>query len=79
MYVWRSIFQRIYSGIKWYKKKWKEFVQLKDINQKYYCSSYYDVNVNKYGVKYGTSLRLWENKGWINKIVPYGCFRWYLR
>ena len=58
---------------------WKEFVQLKDINQKYYYSSYYDVNVNKYGVKYGTSLRLWENKGWINKIVPCGCFRWYLR
>ena len=55
MCVWRNIFQRIYSGIKWYKKTWKEFLQLKNINQKYYCTSYYDVNVNKYGVKYGTS------------------------
>ena len=38
---------------------------------------YYDVN--KYGVKYGTSLRFWENKGWINKIDPYGWFQWYFR
>ena len=32
----------IYSGIngKWYKKLWKEFDQLKDIDQKYYCSDY---------------------------------------
>ena len=35
------------------------------------------MNVNKYGVKCGTSLRFWENKGWINKIDPYVCFQWY--
>ena len=40
---------------------------------------YYDVNVNKYGVKCGTSLTFWENKGWINKIDPYGWFQWYFR
>ena len=38
-----------------------------------------DVNVNKYGVKCGTSLRLWENKGSINEIDPYGWFQWYFR
>ena len=32
--------------------------------------------MNKYGVKCGTSLRFWENKGWIN---PYGWFQWYFR
>ena len=37
------------------------------------------MNVNKYGVKYGTSLRFWENKGWINEIDPYGWFQWYFR
>ena len=37
------------------------------------------MNVNKYGVKCGTSLRFWENKGWINKIDPYGLFQWYFR
>ena len=25
----------------------------------------------------GTSLRFWENKGWINKQDPYGWFQWY--
>ena len=37
------------------------------------------MNVNKYGVKCGTSLRLWDNKGWIDKIDPYGWFQWYFR
>ena len=53
---------------------WKEFDKLKNIDPKYYCSNYYDVGVNKYGVKCGTSLRFWENKGWINPIDPYDCF-----
>ena len=35
--------------------------------------------MNKYGVKCGKSLRFWENKGWINKIDPYGWFQWYFR
>ena len=71
----------IYSGIngKWYRKSWKELDQLKDIDKEYYCSNYYDVIVNKYGVKRGTSLRFWENKGWINEIDPYGWFQWYFR
>ena len=60
----RMYFRDIYSGVsrKWYKKSWKEFDHLKDIDQKYYCSIYYDVSVNKYGVKCRTSLRFWENK-----------------
>ena len=47
-----SSFTDIYSGIngKWYIKSWKEFDELKNINKKCYCSNYYDVNVNKYGV-----------------------------
>ena len=49
----------IYSGINemWYKNLWKEFDQWKNIDQKYYFSYYYDVNVNKYGGKYRTSPR----------------------
>ena len=27
----------------------------------------------------GTSLRFWENKGWINEIYPYGWFQWYFK
>ena len=52
-------FRDIYPGVnyKWYRKSWKEFDELKNINQKYYCSNYYVVSVNKYGVKFGKSLR----------------------
>ena len=55
-----TYFKDSYSGIneKWYKNSWKEFVHLKNI----YASDYYDVNVNKYGVKCGTSLRFWKLK-----------------
>ena len=71
----------IYSSVngQWDKKTWKEFNQLKDIDQKYYCPDYYDVSVNKYVIKCGTSLGFWENKGCINEIDPYGWFQWYFR
>ena len=59
-----TYFRDIYCGInvKWYRKSWKGFDELKNIDQKYYCSNYFDVSVNKYGVKCGTSLRFWENR-----------------
>ena len=76
-----TYFRDIYTGVnkKWYKNSWKEFDQLKNIDKKYYCSDYYDFNVNKYGVKFGTLLRFGENMGWINEIDPYGWFQWYFR
>ena len=76
-----TYFRDIYSGIngRWYRKSWKEFDELKNIDPKYYCSTYYDASANKYGVKCGTSLRLWENKGWINPIDLYGWFHRYFR
>ena len=72
-----TYFRDIYSGIneKSNKNSRKEFVQLKNIDAKFYASDDYDVSVNKYCVKCGTSLRFWENKGWINKIDPYGWFQ----
>ena len=73
-----TYFRDIYSGIngKWYKKSQKEFGQLKSVDQKYYCSDYYDINFNKYDVKCATSLRFCENKGWINEIYLDGWFQW---
>ena len=43
-----TYFRDIYSGIneKSYKNLWKELVQLKKIDPKFYASDYYDVNVN---------------------------------
>ena len=52
---------------------------MKNIDQKYYFSIYYELNINKYGVKCEISLRVWENKGWINGIDPYGWCQWYFR
>ena len=34
-----------------YKKSWKQFDQLRNIDQAYYGSDYYDVSVDKYDVK----------------------------
>ena len=57
----RTYFRDIYSGIniKWYRKSWNEFDELKNIDQKHYCSDYYDVNVNKYKIIRGT-LKFWK-------------------
>ena len=75
-----TYFRDIYSSIndKWYKNSWKEFEELKNIDKKYYFD-FYDIDLNYYKVEVGTSLRFWENKGWINKIDPYGWFQWYFR
>ena len=69
-----TYFGDIYSGgtQQWYKKSRKEFDQFKDLDHNIFCSNYYDVSVSKYGVKCGTLLKFWENKGWINEIDPYG-------
>ena len=73
----RDIYLRVND--KWYKNRWKEFDLLKNVDLEYYLSNFYDVEINKYGVKCGTSLRFWENKGWINEQDPYGWFQWYCR
>ena len=76
-----TYFRDTYSNInkKWYKNSWIEFIDLKNFDPKFYASDYYDLNVNKYALKCGTSIRFWENKGWINKINSYGWFQWYFR
>ena len=47
-----TYFSDIYSVIngKWYRKSWKEFRELKNIDKKYFCSNNYDSNI-----------RFWEN------------------
>ena len=56
---------KIHGTISW--KYWSE------------TSSCYDCNVNKYGVNCKTSLRFWENKGWVNEIDTNDWFQWYFR
>jgi hypothetical protein len=42
-------------------------------------SSTYRPQVNKYGVKCGGSLGMWESSGWITDVDPFGWFQWYCR
>ena len=37
----------------------------------------YDVSINKYNKKVGTTLKYWECKKWITKYHPYGWIQWY--
>ena len=79
-----TYFRDIYSSItnKKYTKTWeelpKDWLENLDINRKV-CSQKYNKSVNKYNIKCGTSLEMWESKGWINEIDPYGWFQWYCR
>ena len=52
-----TYFRDIFSCVnnKWYRDSWKEFKELEGIDKKYYCSDFYDVSLNKYGVECGTS------------------------
>ena len=76
-----TCFRDIYSRVndKFYKNSWKELEELKNIDKKCYASDFCDISINKQGVTCGTSLRVWESNGWINKIDPYGWFQWYFR
>ena len=75
-----TYFRDIYSTVngKWYRKSCKEFDEQRDIDQSI-IAQIIDVSANKYCFKCGTTLRLWENKGWIDGIDPYGWFQWYFR
>ena len=55
-----------------YPKKWWKGIPESHLSQKNY-----DVTLNKYKVKVGTTLEFWENKKWIHKENPYGWVHWY--
>ena len=78
-----TYFRDIYSNVNniWYQNSWKGIQRIQRIFKikKYYSSDLYDVNLNYYEVEVGTSLRFWEEKGWINEIDPYGWCQWYFR
>lgn len=54
-------------------KEWFQGLNLK----KQVCSRVYDPTVNKYGVRCGGGLDMWEGSGWIVEQDPYGWFQWY--
>ena len=56
----------------------KEWISGLD-NKSMLTASKYNVSINKYGVKCGGSLGMWESSGWIADSDPYGWFQWYCR
>jgi hypothetical protein len=80
-----TYFRPIHSTItnKNYKNKHKEFEKYGWFDgldtKKQITSEICRPSVNKYKVKAGSSLKAWEDSGWINKNDPYGWFQWYCR
>ena len=76
-----TYFRNSYSCVngKWFRNSWKEFDDWKSVDNKYYCSNYFDINVNNYDVKCRASLIFWKNKGWNKPIDTYGWFQRYFR
>ncbi len=76
---WRPIYSSVTK--KNYKNQHKKYPKSwwKNIPENWLISSWenYDVNINKYKVKVGTTLEFWEEKGWIHEQNPYGWMQWY--
>ena len=75
---WRPIFSSIIS-----ENLNGQHLEFKDwwigLDEKLICSGEYDKKLNKYSVSSGTSLEMWESKGWIREQDPYGWIQWYCR
>jgi hypothetical protein len=56
------------------KKEWIEGLPMNMLTSKTYRPQ-----INKFGVKCGGSLGMWESSGWITSLDPYGWFQWYCR
>ena len=65
-----------YTGV--WKELPKDWLEGLDIKRQVAASTYHE-NVNTYGVKYGGSLEMWEESGWMHPQDPYGWFQWYCR
>ena len=74
---WRPIYSSITNRN--YKNQHKKLPKLwwKDIPENHLSNSTCDISINKYKVRVGTSLKFWENKGWITNYDPYGWVQWY--
>lgn len=77
---YRSIHSRV-TGLDYDDQQWREFPFLQDLDPKLLnqpCTAF-NVNINKYKAKSGTTLEYWEEKGWIVAQDPYGWVQWYCR
>lgn len=52
---------------------------IKGLPRNKFTSKTYRERANKFQVKCGGSLGMWESSGWITHVDPYGWFQWYCR
>ena len=76
---WRPIKSKFYKNKlqnqhKKYPSKWWKGIPEHHLTKPF---DDYDITINKYKVKVGTTLEFWEDKGWIIKQDPYGWVQWY--
>lgn len=76
---WRPIYSSVtnknYKNMhKKYPASWWKNVPEEELTRPW---DEYDVSINQYGVKVGTTLEFWEGKNWISKHHPYGWVHWY--
>jgi len=75
---WRPIFSSVIS--RRLRNQHLEFEGWwEEIDEGLLTSENYDKNVNRFEVSCGTSLEMWEKKGWIREQDPYGWVQWYCR
>ena len=71
--IYSSITKKKYKNIhKKYPTSW-----WKGIPEESLSGTKCDITKNRYKVRVGTSLDLWEKKKWIHKDSPYGWVQWY--
>ena len=76
---WRPIKSTFYkTTLKNYHKKYPNG-WWKNVPEEHLTKPFdqYDININMYKTRVGTSLQFWESKGWIDKQDPYGWVQWY--
>ena len=77
-----TYFRPIYSSVTKtkYENVHKNYKSLENIPDEILTVPFekYDTDLNKYLVKVGSTLELWEEKNWIHSSHPYGWIQWYV-
>lgn len=82
---WRKIYSRVTGQT--YEGQWQDISSLvamvqEDPNKQNLLDqplTRFNVKLNKYKAKSGSTLEEWENNGWINPQDPYGWVQWYCK
>lgn len=75
--IYSSVLEKNLENQHYKKSKWNISLLFSNIPEDKLSNEKYNKNINKYGVKCGSSLEDWQHNGWITKQDPYGWVEWY--